>query len=333
RSCSSKMTDYPYMYARVSAKRAKLLDTSDYENLVKMQPNEIARNLGEGEYRQEIDELGARYDGVELVELALTKNLSRTLSHLSTISPPELEEVMNVYLRRYDLISIKRLLRWKKSDRSIDIEDLMVPAGSIDRETLEELKQMEFDEIVGSVSFSDSLVSYGSYIEGEQELREIENSLDKAYYEELHELSDRIESQHFSRFIRKELEFENLRTVLRLKKYGRGYDDIEPYLVARNGSGLVEEAGRAEDLDEALDIVRREKEVEGDRLEDIEQALEVQRLEEALTMLHAEPLGITSILGYVVAKIIEVKNLRMLIRAKETGIQNLETIRKNLVMA
>jgi vacuolar-type H+-ATPase subunit C/Vma6 len=30
---------------------------------------------------------------------------------------------------------------------------------------------------------------------------------------------------------------------------------------------------------------------------------------------------------------VEVKNLRMLIRAKQTGIQNLETIRNNLVMA
>jgi V/A-type H+-transporting ATPase subunit C len=327
------MTDYPYMYARVSAKRAKLLDTKDYDNLVKMQPNEIARNLEEGEYRDEINELGARYDGVELVELALNKNLSNTLSHLRKIAPPELSEVITVYLRRYDLTSIKRLLRWKKSDRDVEIQDLMLPAGELDIEELEELSEMEFEEIVESISFPDSEINYQNYIGGRTELRKIEGLLDKAYYDELEILAERVKSDKFRRFIYKELEYQNLSTSMRLKKYGYSYEEIQEYLVARNGSSLVEEVGRAQDVDEAIDAVRSERGVEGDRLEDIEHELEVQRLEKALTMLHTEPLGITSILGYIVAKIIEVKNLRMLIRAKQTGIQNLETIRNNLVMA
>ncbi|MFB6190750.1 MAG: V-type ATPase subunit [Candidatus Nanohaloarchaea archaeon] len=327
------MTDYPYMYARVSAKRAKLLDTSDYDNLVKMQPNEIARNLEEGEYRDEINELGARYDGVELVELALNRNLSNMLSDLRKIAPQELADVITVYLRRYDLTSIKRLLRWKKSDRDVEIQDLLLPAGELDLKELEELAELEFEEIVESINFPDSDVNYQDYIGGRTELRKIEGLIDKAYYDELEMLAERVKSDKFRQFIYKELEHQNLSTSMRLKKYGYSYDEIQEYLVARNGSSLVEEVGRAEDVEEAIEIVGSKRGVKGDRLEDIEHELEVQRLEKALTMLHTEPLGITSILGYIVAKIIEVKNLRMLIRAKQTGIQNLETIRNNLVIA
>ncbi|MFB6213763.1 MAG: V-type ATPase subunit [Candidatus Nanohaloarchaea archaeon] len=327
------MTDYPYMYARVSAKRAKLLDTGDYENLVKMQPNEIARNLEEGDYREDINELGARHEGVELVELALNRNLSRTLTHLSEIAPPELEEVIETYLRKYELTSLKRLLRWKKSDRDIEIEDMLVTTGDICGEPIDELKEESFEEILEAIRFKDSQVDYRDYIEDPSDLREIEHALDRAYYDELDILSEKVESPRFRSFIRKELEYESLSTALRLKKYGYSYEQIEPYLVARNGSSLVEEVGHTEDIDRALEIVKSEKDVDGERLEDVEHALEVQRLEKALTMLHTEPLGITSILGYIVAKIIEVKNLRMLIRAKQTGIQNLETIRSNLVTA
>lgn len=327
------MTDYPYMYARVSAKRAKLLDTGDYDNLVKMQPNEIARNLEERDYRDEINELGARHEGVELVELALNKNLSRTLSHLRSIAPPELAEIITVYLRRYDITSIKRLLRWKKSDRDVEIQDLLLPAGELDLEELEELADLEFEEIVESINFPDSKVNYQDYIDGRTELRKIEGLIDKAYYDEIDMLAERVKSDKFQSFIQNELEYENLSTSMRLKKYGYSYEDIQEYLVARNGSSLVEEVGRAQDVEEAIELVRSERGVKGDRLEDIEHELEVQRLEKALTMLHTEPLGITSILGYIVAKIIEVKNLRVLIRAKQTGIQNLETIRSNLVMA
>lgn len=327
------MTDYPYMYARVSAKRAKLLKIGDYENLLKMQPNEIARKLEEGDYKDEINELGARHDGVELVELALNRNLSRTLSHLASIAPKELEETIKIYLRRYDITSIKRLLRWKKSGRDIPIQDLMVPAGSFNQEQLEGLGKKDFEEILKKISFADSKVNYQKHLEGREELADIERALDEAYFEELEMLASRIESPQFQNFIREELEHENLRTVLRLKKYGFSYDEIKPYLLARNGSKTVEQAGEAQDLETAVELVRQQKEVEGKRLEDVEHALEAKRLQKALKMLHTEPLGITSILGYIVAKIIEVKNLRMLIRAKQTGIQNLETIRNNLVTA
>ncbi|MFB6292348.1 MAG: V-type ATPase subunit [Candidatus Nanohaloarchaea archaeon] len=328
------MSEYPYMYARISAKRAKLLDSQDYEKLLKMQPNEIARYLGEREYREDIDELGARHEGVELVELALNRNLSRVFTHMCKIAPEPLEKVIKAYLRKYDLMSIKRLLRWKRSDEDNDIEDLLIPVGSLTFDELERMADMEFGQILDEIRFPDSEIDYQGYVEGKQDLAEIEGALDQAYYDELDLLAEKVDSPRFSRFIEDELENENLRTALRLKKYDFDPGEIRQYLATRNGSKLVEEVINADDIEDAMQLVidsGKAGEVDDGMLEDLEHAMDAKRLQEALTMLHTEPLGTTSILGYVVAKIIEVKNLRMLIRAKETGIQNLETIRRNLV--
>ncbi len=330
------MTEYPYMYARISAKRAKLLDRQDYENFLKMQPNEIAKNLGEGAYRTEIDELGARYDGVELVELALNRNLSSTMTHLCKIAPESLENVINAYLRKYDIMSLKRLLRWKKGGEEGNIDDLLVPMGSFSREELGRLSERSFEEIKEQICFPGSGVKYQERVQDADSLSEIERELDATYREELEMLATEVDSSMFKRFIEDELEYENIRTALRLKKYEFSDTEIRDYLANGKVSKLVEQIISSSDIEEAMEAVvssSRTGGVDEDRLEDLEHALEVERLQKSLRMLHTEPLGITSILGYIIAKIIEVKNLRMMIRAKETGIQNRETIRKNLVMA
>ncbi|EHK00557.1 putative RNA-processing protein, partial [Candidatus Haloredivivus sp. G17] len=61
------MKDYPYMYARTSAKKAKLYKERDYEKLLKMDVNEISRKMEEGEYSKEINEFGSEfYNNVEI---------------------------------------------------------------------------------------------------------------------------------------------------------------------------------------------------------------------------------------------------------------------------
>lgn len=325
------------MYARVSAKKNKLLDRSDYENLWKMQPNGIARKLEEGDYKKEINELGSEHEGVELVELALMRNLSQTMRHLVEISPDSLNPVINAYLRRYDILSFKRLLRWKKGGGENSIDSFLLPVGEYGFEEFKELSKKDFEEICGAIKFPESDVDYCGAIDSSMDIREIERELDKQYYKELRQVSDTIGSKWFDRFVNQELEYENLKIALRLKKYGLEEDEIEEWLVTGEHTDTLEKIVEAEDLEEAIEFVReagKAEDINGDQtLEEIEHSLEIARLNRALRNLHLEPLGATSILGYIIAKITEVKNLRMLIRAKETGIQNMETIKRNLVIS
>ena len=62
--------NYPYVTARVMAKRASLLPADTYGRLLQMAVPEIARFLGEREYKQEMVALGAKYSGVDLIEMA-----------------------------------------------------------------------------------------------------------------------------------------------------------------------------------------------------------------------------------------------------------------------
>jgi V/A-type H+-transporting ATPase subunit C len=328
--------DYPYMYARVSAKKKKLLERNDYEGLWKMQPNGIARKLEEGDYKEDINELGSEHAGVELVELALMRNLSRTMAHLAEISPDSLKPVINAYLRRYDILSFKRLLRWKKGGEENSIDSFLMPVGDYSFEDFKELSEQSFEEICGSIKFPDTDVDYCGSIDPDMDIREIERELDRQYYKELEEISDTVGSVWFDRFVNQELEYENLKIALRLKKYGVEQDEIREWLVTDEFTDTLEQIIEAEDLEEAVEVVRdsgKAEDISGDQtLEEVEHSLEVARLNRALRNLHIEPLGATSILGYIIAKITEVKNLRMLIRAKETGIQNIETIKRNLVI-
>lgn len=329
--------DYPYMYARVSAKKKKLLKRRDYESLWKMQPNGIARKLEEGEYKEDINELASEHEGVELVELALNRNLSRTMSHLAEISPDSLKPVIDAYLRRYDILSFKRLLRWKKGGQENNIESFLIPVGNYSIEDFKEISEGSFEDICDSIRFPETEVDYTGSINSDMDIKEIERELDRKYYQELEEVSKTVGSKWFDRFVNQELEYENLKIALRLKKYGLDREDIEEWLVTDEFSDTLEDMMDAEDLEAAIKIVKDSGKAEGinsnQTIEDIEHSLEVARLNRALRNLHIEPLGATSILGYVIAKVIEVKNLRMLIRAKETGIQNLETIKRNLVIS
>ncbi len=328
--------DYPYMYARVSAKKAKLLEEKDYDKLVKMQPSEIARNLEEGEYKSEINELGSKYDGVRLVELALARNLANTFSHLSDIAPETLEKTMKTFLRRYDILSLKRLLRAKKTESNEDVMSLLTPVTGYTLQELEELSTKSFDHIKDNIEFEDSAVNYQAYLEDKEELPEIEKALDQAYFDEMNLMASKIRNKHLKRFISEEMEYENLKIALRLKKYDTSNEEIEENLLTNGKNRLVDAVVESSSLEEALELVEKELDVKFEEdygLEQVEHQLEVARLENATKTLHREPLGITSIVGYIVAKTIEVRNLRMLIRAKETGIQNQETIKDNLVIA
>jgi vacuolar-type H+-ATPase subunit C/Vma6 len=237
--------------------------------------------------------------------------------------------VIQVYLRKYDILTLKRMLRAKKSGE--EVEDLLLPVGGISSEKLEELSGKNFEELRGSIEFRDSEIDYRGYLKGKDSLAEIEAALDQAYYDELMEMASG--NSVLEKFVRKEVEYENLKIALRLKRYEMPREDIEERLLtARNGKMVDEILER--DFDEALKFVISELSLDVDEeIEAVEHAIEVHRLESALRMLHTQPLSLGSILGYVVAKITEVKNLRMLLRAKETGIQNQETIRRQLVLS
>jgi V/A-type H+-transporting ATPase subunit C len=323
--------DYPYMYARVSAKRAKLFSESDYQNLVKMGPNEITRKLEEGTYQKEINELGSNHSGVELAELALIQNLAREMRELAEMADGNLQKVIKTYLRKYDILTIKRILAAKKG--KTETKDNLTPVSSLTNEEIQDLKQKTFNQIKESIKFKESSIDYQERLEDAETLSQIQTALDQAYYDDIIALSQKSGNKQLREFIEEEIEYENLKIALRLKRYNIEKEEINKKLLKTDKCGKVKQVMNR-DFEEAMKYLIEEFELNVEpEIEKVEHALEVHRLNTALRKLHTKPLGLSSILGYMAAKITEVKNLRMLIRAKETGIQNQETIQNQLVLA
>jgi len=323
--------DYPYMNARVSAKGAKLLDKNDYEQLLKMDSNEIARKLEEGSYGREINELGSALEGSQLVEAALRKNLYRELRKLVEISPEGLSSIIECYIRRIDVTTYKRIIRWKKSNDSEDISSVVSPGYKVSKEDIEALSEKTLEEIINQIDLGSS-EEYKQEMSPSDSVEELENKLDTTYFKQLISRAEKVGNKHFSDFVHNELEYENLRTVLRLKKSGIDEKDIRERLIDVEVSSLVEEILATEDVEEALNILRDSKwKIKKGSVEDVELQLKIARRRNASKIMRTESMGLASVMAYIISKVAEVKNLRMVMQAKSTGLEA-EKVRDKLVI-
>ena len=66
--------NYEYVIARVRSRRAALFDDDDYRKLVRMGPGEIARFMEDTEYETEMNSLGARHTGVDLIDAGVARS-------------------------------------------------------------------------------------------------------------------------------------------------------------------------------------------------------------------------------------------------------------------
>ena len=101
----------PYASVRVRVMQTLLIPAEEYQKLLKMSLPEISNYLGETEYQSEIRDMGVRYSGIELIEMALNSNYDATIQKLHRISPPPYNKMIDLYLARNDAENIKTILR------------------------------------------------------------------------------------------------------------------------------------------------------------------------------------------------------------------------------
>ncbi|MFB6218019.1 MAG: V-type ATP synthase subunit C [Halobacteriaceae archaeon] len=343
-------SNYEYVVARVRHRRASLFAPEDYRNLLRMGPGEIARFMEETEYEEEINALGARHSGVDLIEYALNANLARHFEDLLRWSDGRLYEQVARYLRKFDAWNVKTVLRGQYSDtgREEIVEDL-IEAGELDHALLEELAGAESIEAVverlaGTV-FGDALgAAYDDYEESGL-LVPLENAVDRAYYEGLLEgvgASGGRATELYTEFLEAEIDFRNARNALRVARSGADIDPAEYFI---EGGGLFD-AGQLRQLaanPDALATHLRESRYgdevapaidefeETDSLIGLEHALEGVLLEYAGRLSNVYPLSVCPVLAFVLAKEREVENIRAIARGREAGLTE-EEIEEELVM-
>jgi V/A-type H+-transporting ATPase subunit C len=340
--------NYPYVCARVKAKKKWLLSSDVYLRYLQMDIPQIARSIGEGQYAEEILELGAKLSGVDLIEMATRNNLAKVFTQIYEFSEGHLREMISRYLDRWDVWNIKSILRGKFSgSTNEEIWETVVPAGSFRTKFLEELLELEtVEEIVNGLEgtiYWEALKEVEDRVEASRTMAPFEDALTHRYYSYLLEvIPPTIEPNvRFRRHIQREIDTLNLKTLLRVRYI---QCEIEGEVFVEGGLEIA-----ADDLNEMIDMPNEQleaklkgtsfqtvvsphiKEIEEKGLGDAMRALEKSLIRRATKYSHIHPLSILPVLDYFSRKEREVENIRIIARGKSAGLSN-DVIKEMLVV-
>jgi V/A-type H+-transporting ATPase subunit C len=342
-----------YVNSRVRSRRAALFDEEDYRKLVRMGTGEIARYMEETEYGEELNALGARHSGVDLIEYVLNQNLAKHFHDMLDWADGTLYTRIANYLRKFDAWNAKTAIRGVYSGADAEgIETDYIRAGEFDERLLDAMAAAgsveEIVELLEDTIFGEGLRSAYEEFEETDVLVPLENAIDKTFYEHL---LDDIDTDIVDRntpaglyleVLQAEIDFRNVRNALRLSRTGTDLDPAEYYIAGGKlfeegelrglvGSfdDLVErirESTYGDDLDDALSELE-----EAESLIQFEQALDAALLEYSDKLSYTYPVSICSALSYILAKEREVENIRAIARGREVGL-SVEEIERELVV-
>ncbi len=351
RGLGGQKGNYAYTSARVRAKKSSLLTKDNYPKLLMMDISEIGRFMGETAYKTEMAELGSKHSGVNLIELGTSKSLARTYREILGFSTGDLHDMIAAYLERFDVWNIKTVLRGKFSGASQEeILEYLIPAGSLSEEYLNSLLVMdsvkEILEALKKKNFALPDDVIGQY-EKTGTLAPVEDYLDKIYYTRLVEQvrpSNRPKGTFLS-FLEREIDIVNLRSLLKLKQAGIAPDKIRTYMIEGGHDLKMNELSRLasiESFDQMVDELSKisffdeikepiEKAKKTGSLTDVMLTLQKKLARESEKFSHLYPLSVLPVVDFIIRKKIEVDNIRIIARGKESGMDP-EVIKSLLVM-
>ncbi|AFK18039.1 V-type ATP synthase subunit C [Haloferax mediterranei ATCC 33500] len=337
-----------YVIARVRARRSALFGDEEYRKLVRMGPAEIARFMEESEYENEVNALGSRFSGVDLIEFALNQNLAKQFNDILDWAGGRLYDLIARYLRKFDAWNIKTIIRGIYSDTPRnEVEADLIRAGEFDDKLISRLLDAsELEEIVDLLSgtiFGDGLEAAYEDYEEVGVLVPLENAVDRAFYEQLLEgLVVGEEAKQYREFLEAEIDFRNARNALRIARSGADLDPVDYFIEGGTLFRASEIAALATSPDELVSKIRDSR--YGDRLSSalsdleeadsligFERALDAALLEYGDSLGHVYPLSVTPIVSYILAKEREVDNIRAIARGREAGLDP-DAIEEELVI-
>ena len=346
-SRASGSSNPEYVTARVAGRRAKLYDEEEYRRFIRQSPAEIARDMEEGAYETAMNELGARFAGVDLIEYSLNQSLAADFTAILRWADGELHDLLARYLRKFDAWNVKTLLRGAYSGANADdVRTDLIRAGEIDGSRLDRLAELAtVEEVIEGMTdtmFGESLAAAQADYEASNSLVPLENAVDRAHYEQLlADLPTNPAVSGYRGFLRAEIDFRNTINALRLARSGANVSPDEYFIEGGSlftatdiqrlaGSreeliAAIRDSEYGDDLSEALDAL------EGSQsMTEFERAVEAALIEYGRSLGRVYPLSVTSIISYILSKEREVDNIRAIARGKEAGLDP-EEIEQELV--
>ena len=217
-----------------------------------------------------------------------------------------------------------------------ETNELLSPSGSLYKDLSSLVEADSVTDIVTSLdgteyatALEDALPEY----EEKKMTLPLESALDKYYLNKLLQSSDVPADENRQivySYVGTQVDVDNLKLILRAKEDGLTYDDISNYILA-DGYQLRE--WKLKDLMDSPDVTNVISGLEGTKYSEaltnvvpqynetgsvavFERALDVYANEHAKSLASKKPLGVGPIIGYLSQKEAEIKNLKIIARAK-----------------
>ena len=324
---------YPYLNpsARVRARTGRLFDEKQISELVETNDVEEVENYlrGSPDYANVLDEYP--------LDKALDVERANTYDYIARVAPKDVKDPFVIMSKKTDIDNIKSLLTAKEVGLTPDeTRELLIPCGSLYDDLTSLVDTDNVTDIVTSLDsteyatvLEDALPEY----EEKQMTLPLEAALDKYYLSNLLRSSDVPSDENkqiLYSYVGTQVDVDNLKLILRAKEDGLTYDDISHYILA-DGYQLRE--WKLKDLMDSPDVTNVISGLEGTKYSSaladampvynetgsvavFEKALDAYSSNYSKSLAIKKPLGIGPIIGYLSQKENEIKNLKIIARAK-----------------
>lgn len=331
----------PYVYAnvRVRMMEGRLIMGDNLEELTTAAgTGEVLAALDHTDYSDYLADIVL--DRAISVEEAFNRHLVDTHWELVEMSPRRVREVFEIMAQRWDARNIKTVLMGVYAGKTTDeIMDEVMPVGELDKDDIKDLAE--------SRSVSDMVVSLEGTVYSSLEealplfeetgtLTPLNAVLDKIVLEETWRRMGSVAKGEDLELLRthltKKIDVTNILTLLRGKREGIPFDEIEPFLV-RGGTVLDGDINRAYEAEGVSGFIA---EFEGteyyrtlmDVFPEYEDTGSLMPFEHSLDTVIAQhckdistmnPLGLGPLISFMELKEVEARNLKVITRGKDVG--------------
>lgn len=230
-----RITDYDYLFltSALRAKEPKLLTKDRMERMLDA-PNfdEAAKLLMDCGY---VDMSGMDVTGVEKT---LSVHRAEAFAEIRELTPEP--EILDSFSLKYDYHNAKVLI--KAESANVDGDYLLSDSGTVPTETLVNSYRTE-DYGALPNRLAAALPEARGVLNRTENPQLADFVLDKAYFEEMKEHSQRLYSPFLTDYVRTAIDGANLRAVVRTLRMGRDDDFLKNALIS---GGYVDEASLAE---------------------------------------------------------------------------------------
>jgi V/A-type H+-transporting ATPase subunit C len=337
---------YLYVNAKIMAKEGKFISSARWEDLWGCtSPGEIASLLEGTDYAPYLSE-GAINEAKEL-ERAILEEFSDLGTEISKIVPKGAWPIKEYLLRKWDIVNLRTAIRGIQGGvGKEEILDSFIEGGELDFDFFKSLVDTEgMDDFVALLAktpyqaLSEALAKFNET----KKLFFLESSLDKIFWEDVWKKALKAKGiKEFRDFLEVCVETHNLKIILRARNDGLCLEDIDPFLIPE--CTLLNEllpAFDEEDLSGLISLLedtiyfeplltgQHEHERTGSVLS-FEEVLDAQVLEKAGDIRKKKPFGLGPLIGFLVAKDAEVRNLLAVVRSTEVDL-NRDEIRESVM--